>query len=197
MIFHAFFHLFQLIARAESSDHLAQTLQSQLLELQKRETALKAREHHDAIVSSLKNRHEGEVHSLQQEVDRQTALARRHEAEAEGLRNKISETTRLHESMLVEKSDRIEELNSRLAETQRRLTELIAANSVIGGGPESTIGDPVKEICNLKSNLAAVTVQRNDYKKAVHDLTVRHLGLFSLFPVSDYNLSFFRMRFLS
>jgi hypothetical protein len=94
---------------------VVQTLQSQLTDLQKRETALKAREHHDSIVRSLKERHEGELISLQQEVDRLTSVIKRVEAEADGLRNRMNETLRHHESMLVEKSDTIEELSNRLA----------------------------------------------------------------------------------
>jgi hypothetical protein len=73
--------------------------------------------------------------------------------------------------MLVEKSERIDDLNRRLADTQKRLTELIVASS--GQDLESRIGDPVREICDLKASLAGVTQQRNDQSKLIQDLSVR------------------------
>ena len=53
------------------------------------------------------------------------------------------------------------------------MAEVISANGVLGrngnneGGPGS---DPVKEICDLKSQLAGVITQRNDLKKAYDDV---------------------------
>ena len=76
----------ELMDREEILDQQVQTLQGQLLQLQKGETALKAREHHDNIVRSLRERHEGELQLLQQELDRQTELTKRRESEADDLR---------------------------------------------------------------------------------------------------------------
>ena len=88
----------------------------------------------------------------------------------------MSETRRHHESMLVEKSDRIDDLTTKLSDTQKRLTDLITANMGTSGQDlEDRLlakgSDPVAEICKLKSSLAATTVQRNEYKKIISDLT--------------------------
>jgi hypothetical protein len=70
------------------------SLQNQLIDLQRKDTVLKAREHHDAIVSSLKERHESEMFTLQQEVDRLSAQNKRYENEVDMLRGKMNETLR-------------------------------------------------------------------------------------------------------
>eukprot|EP00094_Tigriopus_californicus_P007440 TCALIF_07163-PA protein Name:"Similar to cep152 Centrosomal protein of 152 kDa (Xenopus laevis)" AED:0.03 eAED:0.03 QI:0/0.85/0.75/0.87/1/1/8/105/677 len=158
----------ELIAHSEASDHMIQTLQQQLIDLQRKDTVLKAREHHDAIVSSLKERHENEVFNLEQEVDRLNAQLKRYENEMDSLRGKMNETQRQHESMLIEKSERIEDLSHRLAETQKKLTQVIVANST--HDMESRIGDPLKEIVDLKTKLGSITQQRHEQDKHIHDL---------------------------
>lgn len=149
---------------------MIQTLQQQLIDLQRKDTVLKAREHHDAIVSSLKERHENEVFNLEQEVDRLNAQLKRYENEMDALRGKMNETQRQHESMLIEKSERIEDLSHRLAETQKKLTQVIVANST--QDMESRIGDPLKEIVDLKTKLGSITQQRHEQDKHIHDLMV-------------------------
>ena len=96
--------------RAEASDHVVQTLQAQLEQMQMSETALRAREHHDATVRSLKERHEAELHALQRELDGQAAVARRREREAEETSGRLAEVARAHDAAIVEKSDRIDDL---------------------------------------------------------------------------------------
>ena len=57
------------------------------------------------------------------------------------------------------------------------MAEVISANGVIGNNGNGPIGgggtmeDPVREICDLKSNLAGVIAQRNDLQNTVKDLT--------------------------
>lgn len=63
---------FQLVAQLESSELMVKTLQTQLTDLQKSETILKAKQHHDQVVRSLKERHETETYNMQQENDRLT-----------------------------------------------------------------------------------------------------------------------------
>ena len=142
---------------------------------------LKAREHHDATVRSLKERHESEMFALQQEIDRQAAVIKRLETENESIRGKMNETQRHHETMLIEKSERIEDLNQKLASTQKRLTELIVSNSA--DDVERRIGDPVKEICDLKATLVSVTQQRNEQKKQLQDLMVKKALIFFVFSI--------------
>ena len=80
-------------ARCEDSESAVQQLQTQLVELQKRDTLLRAREQKDAIVSSLRqrctpfdfppkfvyeivpfSRHESELASYKEELDTMTRL---------------------------------------------------------------------------------------------------------------------------
>ena len=159
----------ELIARCESSDHLVQSLQSQLIEFQSKDTVLKAREHHDALVSSLKERHESEMSSFQNEVDGLAAKVKRYEHELEQMRSKMNDSQRYHESLLMEKSDKIQELNRRLFESQKRLNELIVSNST-NQDLESRIGNPVQEICKLKTALTSITQQRNEQERVILDL---------------------------
>ena len=99
-----------LVERAEASDHVVQTLQAQLEQLQMSDTALRAREHHDATVRSLKERHEAELHALQRELDSQAAVARRREREVEDASGRLAEVARAHDAAIVEKSERIDVL---------------------------------------------------------------------------------------
>ena len=89
-----------------------------------------------------------------------------------------NEREKQHESILFEKAERIEELSRKLAETQKRLTELIVASS--NQDLETQLGDPVKEICNLKSQLASLAQQKNEQSKQIHDLVVSDMSLLVL-----------------
>ena len=64
------FSILKVVSQLESSELMVTTLQSQLSDLQKSETILKAKQHHDQVVRSLKERHETETYNMQQENDR-------------------------------------------------------------------------------------------------------------------------------
>lgn len=168
-------HFLQLIARAESSDNLVQSLQSQLIDLQKKDTALKVRERNDDLIRSLQERHEKETYALQDEVNRLNTKVRKSDDDLHSLRDQLSGNQRHYDSMILEKSERIEELNAKLSESQKRLTKMIIANTA---GNENGIGDPLKEICNLKSHLAEMTQQRNEQSKQTQDLNVSRIIFF-------------------
>ena len=137
---------------------------------------MQAREHHEATVRSLKERHENEIAHLQREIDSLEVKGRGLEVELEDIKEKYSETQRLHESALVEKSERIDDLNSKLSEAQKKLSDLIMANGAhdyamrSGGQGQGQGQDPVGEILELKSTLEAITQQREQQRKVVHDL---------------------------
>ncbi len=120
----------------------------------------------------MKSRHEAEIQALESELDRQRKAAARLETEVDSLRGRVSEAQRRHDAILVETSNEKDRLHSELAEKQRQLAQAVSANRAMVAA-ETGIADPVKEICELKSHLAAVTLERNELKKRANDLTVR------------------------
>ena len=155
------------------------------MDLQKKDTALKVRERNDDLIRSLQERHEKETYALQDEVNRLNTKVRKSDDEVHSLRDQLAGNQRHYDSMILEKSERIDELNRKLSDSQKRLTEMIIANSgqELGNG----IGDPLKEICDLKTNLAGMTQQRNEQRKHIQDLSVKRIEKYIFFEQLSKN----------
>lgn len=67
----------QVLKHFESSEQTIKTLESQLHDFQRSDTVLKAQHHHDAVVRSLKERHENEIKSMQLENERLRSLKKK------------------------------------------------------------------------------------------------------------------------
>lgn len=122
----------ELMSQLESSDLLVKTIQGQLSDLQKSETILKAKQHHEQVVRSLKERHETETYNLQQENERLNLKLKQMENEVESVRGKCFKIQRDHELLMIEKSETIKMLQERLEASQRQLAQHISETSSQG-----------------------------------------------------------------
>jgi len=59
----------QILKQSRVAEVAMESMQKQLLELQRSDTLQRAREQHDAIVTALKQKHEKQVVSLEQKLD--------------------------------------------------------------------------------------------------------------------------------
>ena len=114
----------------ESSHLMVKTLQSQVIEFQKSESMFKAKQQHNELVTSLRERHELDVLKFQQEMERQQLKIKSKENEVDILRGQLTKIQREHDQHLVEKSHVIRTLQDRLDASQKRLTESQGYNNV-------------------------------------------------------------------
>jgi len=114
------------VSQLESSDLMVKTLQSQLMELQKSDTVLRARHHHEEAVRSLRERHEMEVFRFNQEIESGKLKLKNKDNEIDALRNQLTKSERERDNLIVEKSEIVRGLQERLDASQKRLAQSIA-----------------------------------------------------------------------
>jgi len=116
----------QAVAELESSNLMVKTLQSQVMDMQKNDTVLRARHQHEDAVRSLRERHELEVFRFNQEVESGKMKLKTKDNEIDALRGQLTKSERERDNLLVEKSEVIRGLQERLDATQKRLAQSIA-----------------------------------------------------------------------
>ncbi len=148
------------------------------MELQKRDTLLRAREQKDAIVSSLRQRHESELSSYKEELDEVTKQRNQLERKLDDYRARLDERERAHDRALADKCQQVDGLEQRLSDAQRRLAQAAAAS---GGGRASEQAEQLgrsgpsslEEICQLRAALSEATHAREEQERRIRDLSVR------------------------
>ena len=95
----------------------------------KSDTILRAKHQHEETTRSLKERHENEVHQLQSEIDSWTAKDRSQKKEMEQLINRSQKKDKDYHRTINEKSDAIRDLQDKLDNAQKKMTNYIADNS--------------------------------------------------------------------
>jgi len=114
------------VAQLEDSNLMVQTLQSQVIDMQKNDAVLRARHQHEEAVRSLRERHELEVFRFNQEIDSGKMRVKSKDNEIDALRSQLTKSERERDNLLVEKSEVIRGLQERLDATQKRLAQSIA-----------------------------------------------------------------------
>lgn len=168
----------ELANQIESTNIHVQTLQSQLVDLQRSDTILRAKQQHEETVRSLRERHDSEVFNMQQEIDRLTAHNHRLDAEADTLRSKASKSQHDHDTLLIEKSETIKELQNRLEASQKRLAQHISETSSQGYANVKAMHDRYKmdqeryalDVCAFKEEQDRLKSQLVSKDKEVQDL---------------------------
>ena len=79
-------------------------LQQKIHQLESTDTVLRARQQYDALVRSIKERHEDEVQKLRVEIDTVTSSARDKDQDISGLRSKLAEAQNNFDYMIREKT---------------------------------------------------------------------------------------------
>ena len=96
------------------------------MELQKSDTVLRARHHHEEAVRSLRERHEMEVFRFNQEIESGKLKLKTKDNEIDALRNQLTKSERERDNLIVEKSEIVRGLQERLDASQKRLAQSIA-----------------------------------------------------------------------
>ena len=96
------------------------------MELQKSDTVLRARHHHEEAVRSLRERHEMEVFRFNQEIESGKLKLKNKDNEIDALRNQLTKSERERDNLVVEKSEIVRGLQERLDASQKRLAQSIA-----------------------------------------------------------------------
>ena len=99
--------------------------------MQKSDTILRAKHQHEETTRSLKERHENEVYQLQSEIDSWTAKDRSQKKEIEQLTNRLQKKDKDYHRTINEKSDAIRDLQDKLDNAQKKMTNYITGEESI------------------------------------------------------------------
>ena len=116
----------------ESKQLMVQQLQTEMNELKRSDTLLRAKTQHEETLRSLKERHENELFQYKQEIDEKCSRERRLIAETDQLKKKLRNEELEHEKIVIRKTDTIKELQDRLEQSQKKMTEYMAQTSAQG-----------------------------------------------------------------
>ncbi|XP_053128788.1 centrosomal protein of 152 kDa isoform X3 [Hemicordylus capensis] len=120
----------QLVKQSKVAEVAMESMQQQLLELRRSDALQRAREQHEAIVATLKQKYEEEILSLQQRVDaRNTALQEQTELCCH-LKAHVKQLERTLEESKLEKTEIINRLSRSLEESQNQCANLLQTGFV-------------------------------------------------------------------
>ncbi|CAB4054368.1 unnamed protein product [Lepeophtheirus salmonis] len=137
-----------------------------------------ARQQHDAIVRSLKERHETQIYNLQEEIDKLYSQVRRQEAEVSDLRTKIIqkdlvEPSREMEERVRERNLRIENLSRKLKEKEETHSHILQQKSEVITKLKARLDENQKRVSELISEKISTKQLENDIKIA--EMTLKSL----------------------
>jgi len=139
-------------------------LQKQLTELRSSDTLLRARQQHDAIIRSLKERHEGEVEALKVELDQAGKGKGGMEREVVSLREQLRMVQERQDEERRDCREQVQEITDKLAAAQRRVGTLLEK-------------DQQQEVARLKGELAAARREAEDERMAGGQMKEQIAGL--------------------
>lgn len=121
--------------------------------------------HTDAIIKQINDRHAAQVDMLQQQVNTMRSKLEDKENELKRLLVQNNELHKSRESMLLDKSETINQLTKRLEDSQRQCQSLIMKT-----GADSPL---VHENLKLTRSIAALEQQNEEMQKTINGLTTR------------------------
>ncbi|XP_062439672.1 centrosomal protein of 152 kDa [Rhea pennata] len=120
----------QLLKQSKVAEVAIESMQKQLLELQRSDALQRAREQHEAVISALKQKYEKQVLLLEQKLDTTNSALR----EQNELCNRLGEHVKQLEKMLeenkCEKTEIINRLTRSLEESQKQCANLLQTGSI-------------------------------------------------------------------
>ena len=119
----------QLQEELDSTRMTLTTLHSQHKELQQSDTVFKAKQMHEANVSSLRERHEKELFRLHQEINKLQVENNRKDNQIDLIRKNAGKIQTDYDILQIEKNDIIKEYQNRLKDAQNRLQQQISENA--------------------------------------------------------------------
>eukprot|EP00076_Gallus_gallus_P044259 XP_025009797.1 centrosomal protein of 152 kDa isoform X7 [Gallus gallus] len=120
----------QILKQSRVAEVAMESMQKQLLELQRSDTLQRAREQHDAIVTALKQKHEKQVVSLEQKLDATKSALQEQKELCQNLGERVKELEKMLEETKCEKTEIINRLTRSLEESQKQCANLLQTGSI-------------------------------------------------------------------
>ncbi|XP_053844828.1 centrosomal protein of 152 kDa [Vidua macroura] len=120
----------QMLKQSKVAEVAMESMQKQLLELQRSDALQRAREQHEAIISALKQKYEQQVLSLEQKLDTTQSALREQKELCKNLGEHVKQLEKLLEETKCEKTEIINRLTRSLEESQKQCANLLQTGSM-------------------------------------------------------------------
>ncbi|KAM9270593.1 LOW QUALITY PROTEIN: centrosomal protein of 152 kDa [Cariama cristata] len=110
----------EMLKQSKVAEVAMESMQKQLLELQRSDALQRAREQHEAIISALKQKYEKQVVSLEQKLDATKSALREQKELCENLAEHVKQLEKMLEETKCEKTEIINRLTRSLEESQKQ-----------------------------------------------------------------------------
>ncbi|NWX58398.1 CE152 protein, partial [Promerops cafer] len=120
----------QILKQSKVAEVAMESMQKQLLELQRSDALQRAREQHEAIISALKQKYEQQVLSLEQKLDTTQSALREKKELCKNLGEHVKQLEKLLEETKCEKTEIINRLTRSLEESQKQCANLLQTGSM-------------------------------------------------------------------
>ncbi|NWT64974.1 CE152 protein, partial [Prunella himalayana] len=120
----------QILKQSKVAEVAMESMQKQLLELQRSDALQRAREQHEAIISALKQKYEQQVLSLEQKLDATQSALREEKELCKNLGEHVKQLEKLLEETKCEKTEIINRLTRSLEESQKQCANLLQTGSM-------------------------------------------------------------------
>ncbi|XP_077041368.1 centrosomal protein of 152 kDa isoform X4 [Agelaius phoeniceus] len=120
----------QILKQSKVAEVAMESMQKQLLELQRSDALQRAREQHEAIISALKQKYEQQVLALEQKLDTTQSALREQKERCKNLGEHVKQLEKLLEETKCEKTEIINRLTRSLEESQKQCANLLQTGSM-------------------------------------------------------------------
>ncbi|XP_027744755.1 centrosomal protein of 152 kDa isoform X4 [Empidonax traillii] len=120
----------QMLKQSKVAEVAMESMQKQLLELQRSDALQRAREQHETIVSALKQKYEKQIMSLEQKLDTTKSALREQKELCKNLGDHVKQLEKRLEETKCEKTEIINRLTRSLEESQKQCANLLQTGSM-------------------------------------------------------------------
>ncbi|XP_064931931.1 centrosomal protein of 152 kDa isoform X2 [Columba livia] len=120
----------QILKQSKVAEVAMESMQKQLLELQRSDALQRAREQHEAIISALKQKYEKQILSLEQKLDTTKSALREQKELCKNLEEHVKQLQKMLEETKCEKTEIINRLTRSLEESQKQCANLLQTGSM-------------------------------------------------------------------
>ncbi|XP_068266852.1 centrosomal protein of 152 kDa [Nyctibius grandis] len=120
----------QILKQSKVAEVAMESMQKQLLELQRSDALQRAREQHEAVISALKQKYEKQVLSLEQKLDTTKSALREQKELCKNLGERVKQLEKRLEETKCEKAEIINQLTRSLEESQKQCANLLQTGSM-------------------------------------------------------------------
>ncbi|KAM6304704.1 LOW QUALITY PROTEIN: centrosomal protein of 152 kDa [Podargus strigoides] len=120
----------QILKQSKVAEVAMESMQKQLLELQRSDALQRAREQHETVISALKQKYEKQVLSLEQKLDTTKSALREQKELCKNLGEHVKQLEKMLEETKCEKTEIINRLTRSLEESQKQCANLLQTGSM-------------------------------------------------------------------